>query len=238
MTMWKRITGNFLLDIFFPKFCFSCQREGAYLCQDCQATIDILENSFCLCESPQIMPGPGKCRSCKTRKLNGLYFSTSYKNGLVKNLIHKFKYQPYIKELSENLASLIIAHFGLIQKAFNPQDHILIPIPLSKNKMRQRGFNQSEEIAKFLSKKLEIPLLKNCLLKTKGTFPQIELSKSEREENIKNAFYVKKAEELEGKKILLVDDVYTTGSTMEECAKVLKIAGAREVWGVAIVREE
>jgi ComF family protein len=236
--MWKKSAGNFLLDMLFPKFCFCCQKEGSYLCQDCLATIDILESSFCLCQTPQRMPEPGKCRACRGKNLNGLYFPASYKNGLVKNLIHKFKYEPYVKKLSENLSLLIITHFSLIQKSFNPQDHILIPAPLSKKKMRQRGFNQSEEIAKFLSEELKIPLVKNCLFKIKETLPQMKLSKEERKENIKDAFFVGSGNVLKNKKILLVDDVYTTGSTMEECARILRGAGAREVWGVVVAREE
>lgn len=236
--MKKRAFGDFLLDMLFPKYCFLCQREGSYLCQDCLSTIDILENSFCLCENPQRLPEPGKCRSCRTKSLNGLYFAVSYKNELVKNLIRKFKYEPCIKNLSENLALLIITHFNLIQKSFGGQDYILIPIPLAKRRLRRRGFNQSEEIAKKLSENLEIPVAGGCLLKIKETSLQMELSKEMRMENIKGVFAVENAKIIKGKKILLVDDVYTTGSTMEECAKILKASGAKEVWGVTVAREE
>ena len=113
--MKKRSIKNFLLEIFFPKFCFKCQREGSYLCQDCLATLDVLENTFCLCENPSRLPLAGKCRNCSSLHLNGLYFAVSYKNNLIKTLIHQFKYEPYIKELSGTLALLIITHFNLIQ---------------------------------------------------------------------------------------------------------------------------
>ena len=83
---------------------------------------------------------------------------------------------------------------------------------------------------------MKIPLISDCLLKVKETFPQVELSGKEREENIKDAFLCQNREKIQGKRILLVDDVYTTGSTMEEGARVLKIAGAKEVWGVAVAR--
>jgi competence protein ComFC len=233
-----RILKKYLLNLFFPKFCFSCQREGEYLCQDCLATIDILYWCFCLCESPQRIPEAGKCRNCRGKFLNGLYFAASYKNNLVKNLICKLKYEPYVKELAPSLASLIITHLNLIQKNFLGENAILVPVPLSKKKLKRRGFNQSEEIVKELSKNLGLPLATDALIKEKDTFSQMELSKEERVKNIKGVFAVKNNEAIKNKKILLVDDVYTTGATMEECARILKKAGAREVWGIAVAREE
>lgn len=234
--MLKTKIKKFILDLFFPKSCFLCQKEGSYLCEDCLSTLDILENSFCLCEEPKRLPEAGKCRSCQNRKLNGLYFSASYQNNLIKNLIHQFKYEPYIKELATPLSSLIITHFLSTQKSFNPENFVLVPVPLTKKKLKQRGFNQAEEIAKELSKNFKIPLIKNCLFKIKETLPQIELAAEARKENLKGAFLVKDEEYVKGKKILLVDDVYTTGSTMEECTKVLRGAGTKEVWGVVVAR--
>ena len=116
-------------------------------------------------------------------------------------------------------------------------ESILIPVPMEKKKMKNRGYNQSEELAKELSKILQIPLSLNNLIKIKQTLPQIKLSAKERQENLKNAFSINNPEELKNKKIFLVDDVYTTGSTMEECAKTLKESGAKQVWGIAIARE-
>jgi competence protein ComFC len=229
---------TFFLNTFFPKFCFLCQREGSYLCEDCLATLDILENDFCLCENASRLPRAGKCVNCQKKYLDGLYFAVSYKNNLIKTLIHQFKYEPYIKELATSLALLIITHFNLMQKTFSGENFILVPVPLAKKKLRMRGFNQSEEIANELSKNIKLPFLANCLQKEKETPSQMELTKEEREKNLKGVFSVLGKEKISGKIILLVDDVYTTGATMEECAKVLKHAGAREVWGVAVARGE
>jgi len=234
----KRSLKNFLLEIFFPKFCFRCQREGSYLCQDCLATLDILENTFCLCQEPSRLPLAGKCRNCASLHLDGLYFAISYKNNLIRALIHQFKYEPYIKELATSLTLLIITHFNLIQKEFSPENYILVSVPLSKKKLKKRGFNQSEEIGRELSENLKINLIPDCLVKEKETLPQMELAKEERIKNLKGAFSVLNAEKIKDKKIILVDDVYTTGATMEECAKVLKRAGAAQVWGVAVARGE
>ena len=112
----------------------------------------------------------------------------------------------------------------------------MVPVPLSKRKLKRRGFNQAEEIAKELSKILRIPLISSCLVKIKETPSQTELSEKERKEKIRRAFLVKEKQGIEDKKILLVDDVYTTGATIEEAAKVLKEAGAKEVFGMVIAR--
>jgi len=114
---------------------------------------------------------------------------------------------------------------------------LIIPVPLEKRRMKWRGFNQSREIAEELasSSGLGLRVLNNVLIKTKETLPQVELSDEARKENIKGVFLVKK-DLIKNKKILLVDDVYTTGATMIECARVLRESGAREIIGIAIAR--
>jgi ComF family protein len=242
---------NYFLDVFFPKFCLNCGAEGNYLCEDCFALMDVLESSYCLCEKPFRLPFAGKCQKCQQKKLNGLYFALSYQNNLVKKLISQFKYEPFVKELSKELALLIITHFSLLNKTpefsdsikiaspFNETNFILVPIPLYKQRLKWRGFNQAEELAKELSKFLLIPVYSNILVRIKETLPQVNLAKEERENNVRGAFAVRNSElkSIEKKKVLLVDDVYTTGSTMEECARVLKESGAKEVWGIAVARD-
>lgn len=243
---------DFTLDLLFPKFCLGCKKEGSYLCDDCRALLDIAEFNYCLCDQKPIRLAPlaqGKCPKCKNKNLSGLYFALPYKEKqLTKKLIYQFKYKPYLKDLAKTLASILIEHFVLTK---NNTDEIwapggvpavLIPVPLDKKKIKLRGYNQSEEIAKELSKVLQIPVISNILIKTKPTKPQMELNKSEREKNLKDAFAIKNCGTLGlpqffGKKVFLVDDVYTTGSTMEECAKVLKESGAKQVWGIALARE-
>ena len=155
---------------------------------------------------------------------------------MIKNLVQKFKYQPLVKELAIPLTSLIITHFQLLDNKPNFSGFTLIPIPLEKKKLKWRGINQAEEIGKELSKFLKIPLISDCLVKTRETLPQVELSDEVRKENVKRAFSIKNGDQILGKKILLVDDIYTTGSTMIECAKVLKIAGAKEIIGIVVAR--
>jgi len=235
-----RSIKEFLLDLLFPVFCFGCGREGSYLCQDCLALIEILEYQYCpFCYPPKIVSDGKTCQKCRRdKKLTGLFSATSYENFLIKRIINQFKYEPLVKELAKTLASLIITHFLLLNKS--PQQiwikSILVPVPLDKTREKERGFNQAKELAKELSKILEIPLVSDCLIKIKETRPQVELKKEEREENIKGVFLCQRPEEIKGRKILLVDDIYTTGSTLEEGARVLKEAQAKEVWGVVIAR--
>lgn len=229
---------SFCLEIFFPKHCLGCQKSGTYLCQDCIACLDLLRDQYCLCKKPLIFSG--KCHQCKTKNLDGLYSGLSYQRNLVKKIIHSFKYEPFIKELSQPLAFLIIEHFYLLEKQpsffIDKTNFILIPIPMYLKRLKWRGFNQAEEIAKELSKLLSIPIIFNCLIKTKETQPQTELNHDERKENIKGVFLIKNREKIKDKEILLIDDVYTTGSTMEEAAKRLKRAGAKTVIGITIAR--
>ncbi len=212
---WKKVK-NFILDLLFPKFCFGCKREGTFLCRDCLATIEVFKFH----------------KKLKTKFLDDLFVATEYKNAIVKRMILAFKYEPFVKELKKDLANLIKVHFQLLDEEFDFSDFILVPIPLEKKRLRWRGFNQAEEIAKELVDFFKVPLISDCLIKEKPTLPQVELSEKERKENLKGVFKVEK--KVRGKKILLVDDVFTTGATMEEAAKILKEAGAEKVIGTAV----
>lgn len=234
----------FLLDLFFPKFCLGCQREGFYLCQDCRALLEILDHDYCLCEKNPTQlsssQNTGKCDKCSEKKLSGLYFAIPYKeNPLTRSLIYQFKYQPYLKDLAKTLASIIAEHFILSNKNTDDfwENSVLIPIPLDKEKLKTRGYNQSEELAKELSKIIQVPATTHNLVKIKKTKPQMESSKEERIKNLEGVFAIKNPEDFSGKKVFLVDDVYTTGSTMSECANVLLASGAKQVWGICIARE-
>ena len=112
---------EFLLDLFFPRFCLGCQKEGTYLCDDCRTLLDIAEFDYCLCDTKPIRLLPetklGKCDKCSAKKLSGLYFALPYKDKiLTKKIIYQFKYQPYLKDLAETLASILIEHFVLSKK--------------------------------------------------------------------------------------------------------------------------
>jgi len=234
-----------LTNLFFPKFCLGCHKEGTYLCDDCRALLDITEFNYCLCDKKPIQTNQGKCQRCQYKKLSGLYSALPYReNNLTKKLIYQFKYPPYLKDLSKTLTSIVIEHFIISRRNTNAiwENSVLVPVPLYKQKLKSRGYNQSEELAKELSKIIQIPVISDYLIKIKKTSPQMKLKKEEREKNLLGAFAIKSgrtsdAPTLSGKKVFLVDDVYTTGSTMEECARVLHAAGAKNIWGIVIARE-
>jgi len=236
--MWKTIFSN-LFNLLFPKRCINCQKEGAYLCNDCLSLIEISPKDYCpFCCSPKETENGKTCKLHHSKNLNGLIAATSYQDKIVKNAINTLKYKPFIKDLAKPLSSLIIAHFKLLDNCPDFSNSILCAVPLHKTRLRQRGFNQAEEIAKHLSKSLNIPFRPRLLLKTKKTLPQMTLNRNGRIKNVSGAFEVnpQKKNQIFGKKILLVDDVFTTGSTMEEGARVLRETGAKEVWGIVAAR--
>lgn len=207
---------EFFLDALFPKFCQGCQREGDYLCADCFQLVDFLSDV-----------------RRKTKNLKAVFAAASYNNFIVKGLIRQLKYEPFVKDLAETLASLIIHRMAQTENpALERAGQALIPIPLTKKRLKERGFNQAEEIAKELSRGFRIPLLSGILVKVKETEPQVELPKEKRAQNVKGAFVCKDRATIKNKTIILVDDVFTTGSTMEEAALVLKSSGAKEVFGI------
>ena len=229
---------NFILDILFPKFCSNCGKEGTYLCPDCASLISVADRQYCpFCLEPKIVFDGRTCSRCRqTKKLSGLYCATSYGDFLIRKMIKQFKYEPYARELAKPLSSLIINHLAVLNKLESFGDFIVIPIPSHRKKLRQRGFNPAEEIGKEIAGILKIPLLDEILVKIKPTAAQAELKKEERLKNIQGAFLCRKPELIHGKKIILIDDVFTTGATMEEAALTLKKAGVKEIWGMVVAR--
>jgi ComF family protein len=201
--------------------------------------IDVFEYQYCaFCCPPKIVLDGKTCKSCKRKgkKLNELFCATSYKENIVKKMLHLFKYEPFAKELSKPLSDLIITHFQILGKA--PEIDLVIPVPLHRSKLKKRGFNQSQEIALLVAKFLEKPLLSNVLIKIKKTNDQMALSKKQRQKNLKNAFSCVKPEMIKNKKILLIDDILTTSATIEECACELKRAGSRQISATVVARSE
>lgn len=226
-----------VLDFIFPKRCVSCRKIGSYICPNCFTYISFNEAGTCIvCQRPAI--GGLTHPVCKTKYTpDGVFSSLVYK-GVVKKLVYKFKYNPNLTDLKKTLIDLF--HEGIIQKeAFyklQTKESVLVPIPLSRSRMRKRGYNQAKILANGLGKKLDIQLI-DCLERVRETKTQVGLSKEEREENIKGAFAIKKNYELgirNYEQVFLVDDVVTSGSTIKEASKVLKKAGVDKVHGLTL----
>lgn len=229
---------DFLIDLLFPRFCLSCGEEGTWFCQDCASILGIRDVASCPICLRRVMDFR-TCPSCKNRtNLSGLFWALSYESPLVQKIIRQYKYEPLIRELARPLANIIISHLLLVEADKNNflGDFVLVPLPLHTKRKKWRGFDQAYEISKEIGNYFNMPVLDSVLMRQKETPPQAELGKEDRELNIKDAFSCVNQNLISGKKIFLVDDVYTTGATMREAAKVLKSAGAKEVWGLVIAR--
>lgn len=216
---WARARRAFL-DTIFPLHCASCGREGEWWCADCRpATVEAF--NFCpVCAS--VFVDKPVC-SCLHESLSAtralLYYSDFSVAG---NLIRLYKYR-FAHSIEE-------VWFELINKASLPdvwQDFYIIPVPLHLRRTRERGFNQSESIARFVGQKIKRPVISG-LGRARYTVQQAHLGKTERGRNVQNAF-IWTSDSPSPENILLIDDVYTTGATLSECAKVLLQNGTRRV---------
>jgi ComF family protein len=201
-----------LLSIAFPNNCIGCKKPlvkgERHICLQCQIQIPFVEN---------LLLNPDKWLSrleSQEIKLGSLFFYD--KKGITQSIIHEIKYNSNIK-----LAKHFGESIGILLKENNLEFDVVIPVPLHKKKLKKRGYNQAEEIAKGIGDILNIPVDISLLLRTKHTETQTKKNKQARESNVLDAFQLKEGNYTEYKKILLVDDVITTGSTINECLKVL-----------------
>ncbi|MEX0917172.1 MAG: ComF family protein [Candidatus Paceibacterota bacterium] len=161
----------------------------------------------------------------------------NYRSKEVREVVWLIKYrgdEKAAKEAGVLLAEVLAEEIAEKQQYHSFLNPLVIPVPLSHARLRSRGFNQSARIAKAFAKELELPYSPSVLEKTKNTKSQTELSHKERRENVKGVFSVSRPEHLKGRDIILIDDVITTGSTMEEARTVLLERGADRVWCVAL----
>jgi competence protein ComFC len=230
-----------LLDFVYPQYCAICKkylkREEQDVCEVCWNSLVILPESFCAYCKSFFEPGDTKCSLCESAGKTGEDYNISMVRSLgrfddyYKELIHRFKYGkkiPLGKRLARRLGRTVNDDSVFSESGF------LIPVPLHKSRYRERGFNQSEILADEISKATGLSVLKNVLKRKKNTKDQTNLSREQREENVRGAFVVNRPEMIKGKNIILVDDVITTGATLNECARMLKQAGAEKVFGMTI----
>ncbi len=172
--------------------------------------------------------------------VDGLWFLGVYDKPL-KPAIQKLKYK-WITELAEVLVTIMVEYWAVHSpvlleriKKDGGESWIIVPVPLHKRRQNWRGFNQAALIAQILAKNIGLKY-EDCLIRTKHTKPQMSLKSDDRKQNIRNAFSMNPKASIKEKSILLIDDVWTTGSTIKECSTVLKRNGAKLVWGITIAR--
>jgi ComF family protein len=221
------VLKDFFLDLIFPKICLSCGVSGFSLCPRCQNKIKILKTDTCI-YCGKISPRGKICQNCRRKSsLTGVIFVAKY-SGIIKKTIHQFKYDGNT-ELLQPLGKILIKKFSGIKI---PGQITITSVPLHHTRKNTRGFNQSELLGKYLAKEVGVRY-EELLKRVKPTESQIKFHRYERIDNLKGAFRAK-AKNLCGKKIILIDDVCTSGATLETCAKELRRAGAREIWGLVL----
>ncbi|KKR77953.1 MAG: Phosphoribosyltransferase [Candidatus Curtissbacteria bacterium GW2011_GWA1_40_9] len=220
------LTMNFL-DFLFPKKCVWCGDIGSYICESCQRKIVFVENPVCPVCQRQAVGGKTHPRCMTKYGLDGLVVAFRYV-GPVKMGIKKIKYK-WVWDIAEFIVDLFSK---TIWKFSMPGDFTLVPIPLHVRRGRWRGFNQAELICRILAKRFGVGW-EDLLVRGVETKTQVGLTRSERRVNVRGAFEVSRSV-VNGRDYMLVDDVFTTGATMAEACKMLKRAGAREVWGMAV----
>jgi ComF family protein len=232
VTFVKRL-GLHFLDLVFPIVCIECRKEGQHLCKQCQVKLKRNEFQICAgCGSPS--PFGLTHPICKPAcGLDGLISAVPYKEPLARKLVEFCKYR-FISGISEVLAEMIAVEVSNLELENYFEDFVIVPLPLHPTKKRWRGFNQAELIADQVSAFTGIAMRKDLLARRIRTRAQAELKDEERKLNVQNAFQT--LSELNGMKIIILDDVSTTRSTLTEACKSLKSAGASEIWGLVFAQ--
>jgi ComF family protein len=235
-----RRAGEALLSLVYPPHCAACGTDtpaGEHLCEPCASTVRRIEPPFCaVCSQPfdGAIEGEFTCANCGDREF---YFehavSRCLSRGVVRDFIHRFKYDKHLY-LRHRLAQWLAESLDDERIRGRPFD-ALVPVPLHATRKRQREFNQAEILADLLSRRTKAPLL-HCLVRTRDTPTQTRLDREERMENLRGAFQVRHTPRVLDRHLLLVDDVLTTGSTVDECARVLCEAGAASIRVVTVAR--
>ncbi|MBI4652828.1 ComF family protein [Candidatus Kuenenbacteria bacterium] len=235
MKFFKKII-NFFLDLLFPIKCVGCQKENVWLCEECFKKINLNLKNFCpFCEKPARMGCI--CQQCLAHSpLKNIFITSSYEEKIFKQAIHIFKYN-HIRDLAKPLGKIIIdfLYQSKLNFLFN-DSYFLVPISLHRKRLFERGFNQSELLVQEIAKEFKLSILNNVLKRTRYTKSQTKLKEKERRKNIKNAFVCIQPEIVKNKNIILFDDIFTTGSTLREAARVLKKAGAKEIIGLVLAK--
>lgn len=253
---WIRKIGTPLMELLYPRRCPFCHEivpvEGALICPDCEAIVDryykIGQVACACCGKAVSDPLQEYCVDCRRHKKHFLagisvfrYGRRSvpkppgrkpgYEQNYFGESMLKFKYYN-AREYGDYYIDVMLQEYGDVIRAWCPD--VIIPVPVHPSRQRERGYNQAEVLARKLSQRTGIPVNVNLLERQTKTAPQKHLGNEERLKNLSKAFVVRKRVPKQYRRILLIDDIYTTGSTMEACTRCLQEQGAERVYIASI----
>lgn len=224
--------GHALLDLVFPPRCPGCGRLGELLCAACRSALRPLPPDACrLCGHALPPAAPdGLCPGCQGRatSLDGIRAACLFAHPL-RDAIHQLKY-----ENNTALAAPLAAYMADAWSRCGLTADLILPVPLHRKRLAERGYNQSALLSRELGRAVGVRVEETTLIRQKHTRQQVGLGIEERRANVANAFAVHG--DLAGRRVVIVDDVCTTGSTLEACAACLRAAGAASVWGFTLAR--
>lgn len=212
---------EFFAALLFPIQCVGCGVADQWLCARCAQTIRL--NGF----------EPVRFRLHGSQRTIGVLVAADYSQPLLQRLLSTYKYR-FVIDLGDQLGDLLVDF--LKAAAGLPAVDLVVPVPLASRRLRWRSFNQSAILAHRVGTALNWPVDTAVLVRHRYRRPQVGLNAQRRWQNVQQAFQVVDSAAVNGKRVLLVDDVVTTGATLTECATVLLAAGAREVWGLVVAR--
>jgi ComF family protein len=226
-----------LLDLVFPPTCVACQQAGSPLCPRCAQLAEPVGDRICLCCGRRQPEQIARCATCQGQEgpLNLVRAATIH-SGVIRQAAHHLKYGG-VTTLAPLLARYLVAAFLLHPwPAFYGRIDGVTPVPLHAQRLQERSYNQAELLAKAFCQQVHLPMQPQWLERQRLTRSQVGLHAHERNLNVADAFRAHPA--LYGKRILLIDDVYTTGATLTACAQAARAAGARAVYALTLAMAE
>jgi ComF family protein len=235
-----RKAGSALLSLLYPPHCANCQRDtlpGVHVCGECARTAHRIRDPFCeKCSQPfdGAIESGFTCSNCLDRDFQFECAVAPFSSrGVVREYVHRLKYNKHM-HLRHQLADWMVLGFE-DRRLMRAQIDALVPVPLHSAREREREFNQARVLAELVSRRVNLPM-EDCLRRSRYTTSQTRLDREERMENLRGAFHVAHTPRVTGRHLILIDDIFTTGSTVDECARVLRAAGAASVRVLTVAR--
>ncbi len=237
------MVGQYALHVLFPRVCFGCGRDLKWnaqvpLCPICENGLTLPGPLICARCGVVLKSGGAHCFHCRGSKAEKykckVIRATCNFNEFSRGLVYALKYQG-ADYVAPYMGSLMAHRFGMLTELAGVD--LVIPVPLFKKRQKKRGYNQSELLARAFCANTQLPLEVAALVRVRDTGSQTKLGRAARVENMAGAFAVQNPVDVKGKTVLLIDDVATTGATLEACAQALRLAGAKRVLAYTFARE-